>query len=117
VKRSLAEVLHDGVIAARIATERNGPIWGVTLDDPPTQLFCDRDNFELPNTVAVLSACRIPISMSKTDNDNVALVNAEHPICSLGVPEPFMPLFVGTLRKNGLHGKYRQSGTDKEYEF
>ena len=115
--RSLADILQDGMAAARVAADKNGPIWCVMLDDPTGHLWCRRDNFELPNAVAVLYGCRIPTSVSETDDANVARVNAKTPICTLAVPESFMKLFVGVLRNNDLHGTYRQAGTSKEYKF
>ena len=114
--RNDGEVLRESIAGlADAAAERNEPIWAVTLDAFCQRLFCDRG--QMVAVLAVMVANRYGWRIADTDREGVTCVMPNPPRERFAIAESFMPCFVAALRANGVHGTYRESGTERSYRF
>ena len=109
--------------AARAYERRRGEMvpWWVTLDEPTDTFWATTresgDGWTLAVVARVIYSNRVPTSVERTSDPDVALVRAAHPMEHIAVDEGDMGAFVASLRRYGRHGTYRKSGTSKEYRF
>lgn len=106
-------------IRARLDETR---VWWVEFDPPVERLFCDSAHLgaahEADRGVAWMGMetphhpRRLP-----TDRPDVWLLEYGIPIGRMAVDHEWMALWMQVVRANQLHGRYREAGTDRWYEF
>lgn len=97
-------------------------VWWVEFDQPVERIFCS--TAELSTVVEAdsgvawmgLETRHYPRRMP-TDREGVWCCEYAIPIDRMAVDHEWMPLWMRIVRENGLHGSYRESGTEREYEF
>ena len=110
LRANIAELADRETVAAR-------EMWLVSLDEPTAELFATTADHSDVCVLAVAYANRIRASVAETDRADVRCVRTETPICVLGVPTCFMEQLIPTMRRNGVTGRYRKAGTEREYRF
>ena len=98
------------------AHEEVGALWGVSLDAPVADIWCDADHETVPVCAALVARHR-KFEILPTDVEGIELVRADPPLTFLAVREPFMAGFVGALRRSGAHGEYYEVGEKRKYRF
>jgi hypothetical protein len=106
-------------LAERVARAR---AWWVEFSEPVGRLFCDTAHLPAAHEAehgmawaglpASHGARRLP-----TDRPDVWLLEYEAPVERLAVEHQWMRPWMELVRANGLHGRYREAGTDRWYEF
>ena len=92
-------------------------VWWVRLRPPVARLFC--------TTGQLATMARVEFDMGHhhggtqrpTDRDGVWCVDYAAPLETLGVEHEVMGQLMALLRANGCHGRYREAGTQRWYEF
>lgn len=108
--------------AERIHALRESRVWWVMFDEPVERLFCDTEHL----AVAHMVDAGIPWTgmeshyhprRQPTDRKDVWLLVYGIPIERMAVAHDNMRGWMEVVRANGLHGKYREAGTERVYEF
>lgn len=90
------------------------PRWWVSFDVPPQGIFAEgMDRVVVART---LYDMRAPVRPAPTDRDDCEFYPLDT-VERLVVDERDMPAVMRCVRLTGLHGTYREAGTDKEYRF
>ena len=97
-------------------------VWWVEFAQPVERIFCDSAHLgaahEADNGMAWagLESHNHPRRMP-TDRPDVWLLEYGIPIDRMAVEHQWMALWMQVVRANQLHGRYREAGTDRWYEF
>lgn len=114
-RESLPEALRRQAEEAHERALRRPRPWWVRFDPPARGLFAATGG-ELVAVCATLVGMREPVEIRETTDEAqryVPLDLLELLVCD----EANMRALMSAVRRSGLHGTYRQSGTDKEYGF
>lgn len=97
-------------------------VWWVEFTPPVERLFCDSAHLGAANEADYgvawlgLETHHHPRRMP-TDRPDVWLLEYGIPIDRMAVDHVWMPLWMQVVRMNGVHGRYREAGTERWYEF
>jgi len=106
-------------IRARVDATR---VWWVELSEPVERLFCDKAHLAVASlvdagiSIAGLESHYYP-ARRPTDRPDVWLLEYGIPMERVAVEHQHMRGWMALLRANGCHGRYREAGTDRWYEF
>ncbi len=109
--------------AARQAKARRGRLepWWVIFESPIDQLWATTpeggEGWTLCAIARTLYAMGRTFEVVRSTDERMALVRSNAPLEFLAVEESDMKLVMVAVRRSGLHGHYRKSGTEKEYRF
>lgn len=96
-------------------------VWWVELRPICERLFCDKAHLAAAN-----EACRgVPalglggrsMVVTATDRPDVWALSFPAPLERMAVEHQWMGGWMQVLRANGCHGRYREAGTERWYEF
>lgn len=97
-------------------------VWWVEFAPPVERLFCDSAHLAAANEADYGVAWmgletyhhprRVP-----TDRPGVWLLEYGIPLGRMAVAHEWMRGWMEVVRANGLHGRYREAGTERWYEF
>ncbi len=108
--------------AERMAAYRESRVWWVEFARPVERLFCDKAHLAVAHMVDAgipwtgMESHHHPVRRP-TDRDGVWLLEYGIPIDRLAVAHDNMRGWMEIVRANGLHGSYREAGTEQVYEF
>ena len=97
-------------------------VWWVEFSPPVERLFCDTAHLPAANEADYgvawlgLETHHHPRRMP-TDRPDVWLLEYGIPIDRMAVEHEHMRGWMEVVRDNGVHGRYREAGTDRWYEF
>ena len=106
-------------IKARMDSTR---VWWVEFPTPVELLFCDTKHLAAANEADYgvawmgLETHHHPRRMP-TDRPDVWLLEYGIPIDRMAVNHEWMRGWMEVIRANGVHGRYREAGTETWYEF
>ena len=97
-------------------------VWWVEFREPVERLFCDKAHLaaahEADYGVAWLGLeTHHHPRRTPTDRPDVWLLEYGIPIDRMAVEHEWMRGWMEVVRANGVHGRYREAGTDRWYEF
>lgn len=97
-------------------------VWWVVFDPPVERLFCDKAHlgaaWQADYGIAWtgLETHHHPRQLP-TDRPDVWLLEYGIPIERMAVEHEWMGGWMEVVRANGVHGRYREAGTERWYEF
>ena len=102
--------------AAPGVTGKKVSVWWVIADEPLSRLFCwgEGQRFAL---MRCLMDDRMAWNELPCTEEGVTCFEPESMPCALAVFEENMPGIMVVLRANGVRGRYRKAGDDREYRF
>ena len=98
-------------------------VWWVRLDPMVERLFCEKRYtacmWEVTENGMRWAGIGVPHHCRRraTDREDVDLLEFGAPLEVLAVEHARMEGLMHVLRANGCHGRYREAGTEREYEF
>lgn len=106
---------EDTERSRRFHEKRRERLWWVGFDSLLYSLLVDQE--ESTAWERTFYCDRIPYRKRKTDVEGVSRLEPTVEREFVVVEECDMKLAMRALRKNGVTGRYRRAGTDKEYRF
>lgn len=106
----------------RIRRANEVRVWWVEFNAPVERMYCTTAQLALVTLVdmgitwAGLETHYHP-RQHVTDREGVWLIEWGIPIVRMAVEEQHMRGWMELVRSNGIHGKYREAGTERVYEF
>ena len=101
--------------------EESNP-WWIHFERPVSRVFCDHEHAasvicaDFGMSWAGVGMSHEPVKVA-TDNPDVDCFRFEYEVETMCVEERYMGGWMEVIRMNGLHGRYRKAGTEKEYRF
>lgn len=96
-------------------------LWWIVFDEPRTRIWAttpeDGDGWSLCAFARSLYGMGVGFSARDTTQAGVACVELATSVGHLVVDEQDMETVMRSLRRFGVHGRYRKAGTEREYEF